>query len=272
MSHFPIKEYDRIVNETFAKVIELGIKKGGEYAGDVDRLANFRKGGEDLDLPMATIWQVYAKKHWDAITQWIKDDRKGTARERMEPIEGRVDDMITYLLLFKAILADRVPGYGRAEVLPGDLGPITVPTMALRSSAGNSKLPLEATSATAAAAFEAAVNAHLAAAGLEQPTADIYVRGHVQREDAYAAMGDHPAEDAYAPLAPGFGASQKEIPGVTVTNTPRAGEPADARRRVPREVKPWDQMDSTEKRAAIGESELADTWNLPDRNALGERE
>src|SRR6478735_6526685 len=112
---FPHREYNRIVEETFGKLRELGIKKGGEYAGDEDRLANFRRNGENLGLPMATVWGVYAAKHWDAISQWIKDDRDGKERERMEPIEGRVDDLLVYLLLLKAILAERAPGYGRAE-------------------------------------------------------------------------------------------------------------------------------------------------------------
>lgn len=104
---FPHARYDALVTETFDRIRELGTKKGGEYAGDTDRLANFRRNGVAQDLPMATIWAIYAAKHWDAIQQWIKDDRKGTKRDRLEPIEGRVDDLIVYLLLFKAILEER---------------------------------------------------------------------------------------------------------------------------------------------------------------------
>lgn len=92
---------------TFQNVVELGVKKGGEYAGDADRLANFRRNGNNLGLPMETVWAVYAGKHWDAIMQFIKDDRNGVQRERMESIAGRVDDLITYALLFKAMLDER---------------------------------------------------------------------------------------------------------------------------------------------------------------------
>ncbi len=99
--------YNDLVAATFRRVVELGVKKGGEYAGDDDRLANFRRNGEDQALPMETIWRVYAAKHWDAIGQYIKDQRTGRTRERMETIEGRVDDLIVYLCLFKAMIDER---------------------------------------------------------------------------------------------------------------------------------------------------------------------
>lgn len=106
---FKHADYDALVEQTFKNIRELGIKKGGEYAGDDDRLANFRRNGLAQDLPMETIWCIYAAKHWDAINQYIKDLRTGATRERMEPIVGRVDDLITYLLLFKAMYVEREP-------------------------------------------------------------------------------------------------------------------------------------------------------------------
>lgn len=98
------KRYNELVNLTFKVITELAEKKGGEYAGDSDRLANFRRNGQRLDLPMETVWAVYAAKHWDAIMQYIQDERLGKDRVRMESIVGRVDDLIVYLLLFKAML------------------------------------------------------------------------------------------------------------------------------------------------------------------------
>ena len=104
---FKHAEYDALVDDTIRKIKELGVLKGGEYAGDDDRLANFRRNGFDQDLPMETIWRVYAAKHWDAIGQYVKDIRSGTQRKRMESILGRVDDLIVYLLLFKAMIVER---------------------------------------------------------------------------------------------------------------------------------------------------------------------
>jgi hypothetical protein len=102
--------YSKLLTETWEHVTELGTKKGGEYAGDHDRLANFRRNGLDLDLPMEVIWRVYAGKHWDAIGQYVRDLVTGTTRPRMETLAGRCDDLIVYLILFKAMLIDREHG------------------------------------------------------------------------------------------------------------------------------------------------------------------
>lgn len=100
-------QWENLLNTTFAELAKLAKLKGGEYSGDHDRLANFRRNGAAQDLPMETIWSIYAAKHWDAIQQWIKDDRNGVMRDRLESIEGRVDDLLVYLLLFKAMLQER---------------------------------------------------------------------------------------------------------------------------------------------------------------------
>jgi hypothetical protein len=96
-----------LLGETFAEIRKLGERKGGEYAGDGDRLANFRRNALALGVSMEMVWAVYAAKHWDAIQQFVKDTQAGKTRVRSEPIEGRVDDLLTYLLLFKAILKER---------------------------------------------------------------------------------------------------------------------------------------------------------------------
>lgn len=106
MKYFSHADYDRLVEETFDKIRELGVKKGGEYAGDEDRLANFRRNGLRLGLPMEVVWAVYVNKHYDAVMQFIHDLTTGKERDRMEPLEGRVDDIIVYMLLFKAMLKE----------------------------------------------------------------------------------------------------------------------------------------------------------------------
>jgi hypothetical protein len=98
--------YDKLLAATWEAVIELGRKKGGEYAGDRDRLTNFRRNAADLELPMEVIWRIYAAKHWDAIGQYIRDLAAGTTRPRMESLAGRCDDLIVYLILFKAMLLE----------------------------------------------------------------------------------------------------------------------------------------------------------------------
>lgn len=99
--------FNRLINITVDSLYQLSRLKGGEYSGDSDILANFRRNGQALGLPMETIWAVYAAKHWDAVTQYIKDLQTGVTRERLEPIAGRLDDLILYCILFKAMLDER---------------------------------------------------------------------------------------------------------------------------------------------------------------------
>lgn len=103
---FSHERYNQILSETIKEIQKLGALKGGEYAGDNDRLANFRRIGLDQELPMATIWRVYAGKHWDAVSQYIKDERQGKSRKRLEGIQGRIDDLLVYLILLKCIVEE----------------------------------------------------------------------------------------------------------------------------------------------------------------------
>jgi len=101
-----------LLDSTIANINELSRLKGGEYAGDADRLANFRRNGLSADVPIELIWRIYASKHWDAIMQYELDTRRGIYRETAEPILGRVDDLIVYLILFKAIYFERQETFG----------------------------------------------------------------------------------------------------------------------------------------------------------------
>lgn len=101
------EKYAKLVEETVGKIKELSSLKGGEYAGDTDRLANFRRNAERLGLSMEAIWAVYCNKHIDAINQFCADIQAGKTRKRMESISGRADDVIVYMILFKAMVEER---------------------------------------------------------------------------------------------------------------------------------------------------------------------
>jgi hypothetical protein len=125
---FSHEQYALLVEQTIAQVKSLSSLKGGEYAGDVDRLANFRRNGERLGLPMETVWAVYAAKHWDAVMQYVQDLCSGRERERLEPLAGRLDDIIVYCILFKAMLEERddlsQPDVGLGTIsVPASLAP-----------------------------------------------------------------------------------------------------------------------------------------------------
>lgn len=112
-----------LVEQTVATIHKLSALKGGEYAGDDDRLANFRRNAAALGLPMETIWAIYCAKHWDAVMQYVKDLNSGKDRVRLEPISGRLDDIIVYCILFKAMIDERNDNYSLEplydkEILP----------------------------------------------------------------------------------------------------------------------------------------------------------
>lgn len=101
------KQWAELLAKTIKQIEHLSVAKGGEYAGDDDRLANFRRNAEAAGCSMELCWRIYAGKHWDAVSQFIKDLQTGKERERSEPIQGRLDDLIVYLVLMKAIMEER---------------------------------------------------------------------------------------------------------------------------------------------------------------------
>jgi len=100
-------EVEELIKDTFDRILHLREVKAAEYSEDGDALSNFRRNGEDMGLPMEVVWRVYAGKHWDALSQHVRDIGNGTRRVLSEPIESRIDDLIVYLCLFKAMLRER---------------------------------------------------------------------------------------------------------------------------------------------------------------------
>lgn len=101
--------WEKLIASTFEHIQFLAKTKGEEYSGTIDRLANFRRYALALGLTKEQILMVYAGKHWDSITTFVKEqaDTSGALmRTLSEPISGRVDDLIVYLLLFKAMLEE----------------------------------------------------------------------------------------------------------------------------------------------------------------------
>jgi len=96
-------EFDKLMVRVFADVTNQLRIKGGEYAGDIDRLANFRRNALAMGVPAEVIWGVYAGKHWDSIMQYVNDTAQNKTRTRAEPMIGRAHDLIAYLILFIAM-------------------------------------------------------------------------------------------------------------------------------------------------------------------------
>ncbi len=100
------KEFDAVVTSTIESIRKLLTVKGGEYAGSDDRLANFKRGASATGVNPLTVLHVYMNKHYDSFTTYVRDQQTGKSRELSEPMEGRLDDIINYCILAKAILAE----------------------------------------------------------------------------------------------------------------------------------------------------------------------
>lgn len=103
-----IEEYENLLlPQIFEQIRRLAATKGAEYAHGDDRLDNFRRNGADCGVSMETCWRIYAGKHWDSITTYIKDIQTGTQREYSEDITGRALDLMVYLTLFICMVKER---------------------------------------------------------------------------------------------------------------------------------------------------------------------
>lgn len=78
--------------------------KGAVYTkGNEDTLSNFKDTATDAQITNEQAWYVFAKKHWDAVTSYIKGD----GPKDIETIDERVIDLINYLYILLALRKDK---------------------------------------------------------------------------------------------------------------------------------------------------------------------
>jgi hypothetical protein len=100
------KKLYEIFETTFASNLKLMEVKNGEYSGNVDALGNFHRGSQLAGVTPLQCALTYASKHFDAIATYVRDQATGAVRPRSEKIEGRLDDLIVYAVLMKALIAE----------------------------------------------------------------------------------------------------------------------------------------------------------------------
>ena len=92
ITNFP--DIDSFLRETF----EVMRRKGHDYrqGNDADVLHNFRTVSKMVGEPMEKVWFTYFYKHLSALITFVKEG----GQSESEPIEGRITDLIVYLVLF----------------------------------------------------------------------------------------------------------------------------------------------------------------------------
>lgn len=91
-------------DEILDKCCEILGVKGADYTiGNKDRLHNFRTVANFCDLTPMQSLGVYFYKHVSAIFAFIKNG----GQKESEPIEGRIADVINYMLLFYKMVKEQ---------------------------------------------------------------------------------------------------------------------------------------------------------------------
>ncbi len=95
---------DPVFAKRFTECISMLRSKNKDYSqGEQqgDRIAAFRRIARDINITMRQAWAVFCQKHWGAVMKFVKD---GTVES--EPIDGRINDIINYMVLLGAIIDD----------------------------------------------------------------------------------------------------------------------------------------------------------------------
>lgn len=98
--------FTQLVTDTMKSTGDLLVSKGAEYAGDVDRLSNFKRGANLTGCTPLQVAFIYLSKHYDSLATYVQNDAAGLTLATSEPIEGRLDDLINYCLLLKALIVE----------------------------------------------------------------------------------------------------------------------------------------------------------------------
>lgn len=105
--------FETIVNATLDECKRILINKGHEYQNtskaNSNVLANFERGAKNTGVRAETVLYIFLSKHMDSISTYIRNLQSGQAKAEIEakltePITGRIDDAINYLLLLKGMV------------------------------------------------------------------------------------------------------------------------------------------------------------------------
>jgi hypothetical protein len=102
--------YESIKKQRFEARTRMAQGKAKEYAKDEDRLYNFKKVGQLLDLEPITVAGVLWCKHVFSVLTYIKKNQRKQEHQLSEPIEGRIQDAQEYLDIIAALITEAESG------------------------------------------------------------------------------------------------------------------------------------------------------------------
>lgn len=117
-------EFDKYTEEILAKVRKMRDSKGREYTvsgtdEDADRFANFIRSAEKIKINRLKAWFILFDKHYHSLVSYINEEREFSE----EGIEGRIVDMVTYLILAGGMIKeDKAKAPKVTEFYEGKIG------------------------------------------------------------------------------------------------------------------------------------------------------
>lgn len=84
------KAFDSLVEATTKRTADLLIAKGAEYAGDSDRLANFKRNAERNGQTVLECWMTYWNKHIDSIHSYMARVQNRATDLAIQKLVGRL--------------------------------------------------------------------------------------------------------------------------------------------------------------------------------------
>ena len=102
MTHDQLKVVVSQVCDDVATLIQL---KNSAYSSDVDAIANFKLGAEDVGTTKYQVWAIYFKKQVSAIFKAIRDN-PDMPEDKSEGLYNRIKDAMAYLIFLQALRYD----------------------------------------------------------------------------------------------------------------------------------------------------------------------
>jgi hypothetical protein len=93
-------EFLQFIEDTLREIIALRQVKSVDYSDPDDAFSGLRRVAGEMEISEAKTLLVFMAKHWDTVRQYVN---RGDGRSS-EEIADRINDMILYLILLKAVM------------------------------------------------------------------------------------------------------------------------------------------------------------------------
>ena len=114
------ERFEDLQGQLIAGISRMDKTKGKEYSRSKDRLANFHRLADSLNISPEKVLQVYLAKHQDAVQYHVDGLIAGRPmwESASEPIIGRFIDILTYYTLFFGLVVEREESMVKAIIVP----------------------------------------------------------------------------------------------------------------------------------------------------------